>query len=562
MPVKPRELVRQLPPYEKPQEGRYNCIRLDFNENTRGFADLLDNGELPGELINTYPEYAELTNKIAELYKLDPDSVLLTNGSDEGISVIASTFIEPNIDIAVVSEPCFAMIPHCLKLAGAQLKSVKVNDDLSFNIEGINKVLAQNIKMSFFASPENPTGAQIEYEQVIEWCKTYPETLFVIDEAYGEYGQKTCLDLINKFDNLLVLKTFSKAWGMAGLRLGVVFGQNNLLENLKRVKLPYSVNAAAVWTASRLIDNWSKIKNEVSDSLLRLDQLSEQIEKRGYKLKRGASNSVLLELGFAAKAFTRFCASRSILVRDRSQIIEGVVRVSVGTEDENEKFLQTLDSFGKSYGIMFDLDDTLVDTSESFAQVVAELVDLYSGIPLTDGELNALRAEGGFNDDWVATKELINRRGYEADIEDILLTAMPKYMSIARKKEKLICDLDVLKDLSQRHPLFIVTGRCRVEYEPIWAERLNPYFENVYCVGDRPDCQVKPSGDYLKACMDEYGLTDAVYVGNSVDDMTAAKSLNISAIGISSTLSAEFLKSSGAKYVVESVDELRGLFKL
>lgn len=562
MPVTPRSIIKSLPPYKKPQEGRYDFARLDFNENTKGFSDLFSVEELPVELFNTYPEYDKLYAKIADYYSVSKDSLILTNGSDEGISIIAYSFIEAGIDRAIVSDPCFAIIPHSLKLAGANIRAVKVNSDLSFNTKGIETELASGAKMAFFASPENPTGAVLDYKQVSSWCKKYPETLFVIDEAYGEYNQASCLSLIKEFDNLLVLKTFSKAWGMAGLRLGMVFGKPELIEVLGRVKLPYSVNAAAVWMAQKLLDNAPHVQTEVKDSLIRLDNLALEIEQRGYRVKRGQSNSVLIEMGFLAKRFTQFCRGESVLVRDRSELIDGMVRVSTGTKEENEKFLQALDKFSKSFGIMFDLDDTIVDTSKSFAKVVEKLVEQYTGIPLKAGELRSLKAEGGYNDDWVATQELIRRRGFEADIEDIVLTAIPMYRKIATEAEELICDLALLKTLRKRHKVFVVTGRCRVEYDPVWGERLDPLFDQIYCVGDRPHLQVKPSGDYLAACMQENELSDAIYIGNSVDDVAAARSIKLEAFGVTTTLDAEQLTKSGASRVMNSVDELKELLGL
>ncbi len=562
MPVTPRAAVNKLPPYKRPKEGRYQFTRLDFNENTSGFSDVLDCSELPAFLFNTYPEYEVINNKIAEYYSVPVQSVLLTNGSDEGISVICSSFIEFGRDRAIVSDPCFAIIPHSLKLAGADVRAVKVNDDFSFNLGGIEKELESGVKMAFFASPENPTGAVLDVERIAMWCKTYSDTLFVIDEAYGEYNQDSCLSMIRKFDNLLVLKTFSKAWGMAGLRLGIVFGKPELVEVLERVKLPYSVNAVAVWVAEKLLDNAKRVKAEVKDSLIRLDNLASQIEERGYKVTRGASNSVLVEMGFLAKRFTEFCRKESVLVRDRSEVIDGMVRVSTGTQEENDKFLSVLEKFSKSFGIMFDLDDTIVDTSKSFAKVVEKLVEQYTGMPLENGELRALKAEGGYNDDWIATQELIRRRGFEADIEDIVLTAIPMYKNIAIEAEELICDLSVLEKLRKRHKLFVVTGRCRVEYDPVWGSRLDSVFDQIYCVGDRPHLHAKPSPDYLEACMKENDLTDALYIGNSVDDVSAALSLRIEAIGVTTTLSEEQLKASGASRVLSSVDELKELLAL
>ena len=136
------------------------------------------------------------------------------------------------------------------------------------------------------------------------------------------------------------------------------------------------------------------------------------------------------------------------------------------------------------------------------------------------------------------------------------------YKEIAMDAETLMCDLGVLETLRKRHRIFIVTGRCRVEYDPVWGSRLDSVFDQVYCVGDRPHLHAKPSGDYLEACMRENNLSDAIYIGNSVDDVSAALSRRIEAFGVSTTLSAEQLTASGAARVLKSVDELKELLGL
>ncbi len=143
---------------------------------------------MPSDWASSYPEYPALIEKLAAYYGIKTENVILTNGSDEGIMVVSNTFIEPGEDTAIVSRPCFAVIPHSLKLAGANLVSVDVLPDLNFNLDGIEVALQKGAKVAFFATPENPTGAQLPAEVIERWLKKYPETLFVIDEAYGEFS--------------------------------------------------------------------------------------------------------------------------------------------------------------------------------------------------------------------------------------------------------------------------------------------------------------------------------------------------------------------------------------
>ncbi|MDR3612176.1 MAG: aminotransferase class I/II-fold pyridoxal phosphate-dependent enzyme [Candidatus Obscuribacterales bacterium] len=573
MPVTPRLTVQQLKPYHKPLEGRSEFARLDFNENTTGFPAVYPDG-VPAFAISAYPEYDVFINRLADFYEVNADSILLTNGSDEGISVVAQTFVEIQGDYAVVSDPCFSMIPQLLTLAGATLREVKVLPDLSFDLAGIETALQQGAKIAMFATPENPTGAILDRESIKKWCTQYPNTLFVIDEAYGEFADSSMLTNIKKFENLLVLKTFSKAWGMAGLRLGIAFGAPALIEYMQRVKLPYSVNAMAVQTANKLLDRASEVKATAAKAVVDINKLADELIDEGYRVNKGFSNSFLLGAGINAERLSEHCRSRGVLIRNRSNsvfvddlngnrpVMWGRLRVSVGTENEHIKFLTALNSFNKNYGILFDLDGTLVDTTFSFDQTVKELVEHYTGHLLPDAELQALRAEGGFNDDWQAAHELIKRRGTVVPLEDVIQRALPLYLSIAKKNEQMMCSWAVLGKLRKRHSLYIITGRTRPEYEPIWAERLDPIFSRIYCLGDIQGKQAKPSPDYLLQAMSDASLTGGCYIGNSVDDMQAARAAGLDAIGITSTQPAEVLKKAGAQITIKSMEQLEEVFML
>lgn len=215
-----------------------------------------------------------------------------------------------------------------------------------------------------------------------------------------------------------------------------------------------------------------------------------------------------------------------------------------------------------NYAVIFDLDGTLVDTSKSFDETIKQMVQKYSGAPLFDQEIADLRQEGGYNDDWVTTAELLRRRGFSEPLSKIVQEATELYLQLAPSNEFALFDDQLLFEISERHPLFIVTGRTRPEYNPIWGERLDPLFKRVYCLHDVPGKAPKPSPDYLLQLMIDFNLEAGVYVGNAVDDMWAARDANLSRIGITSTLPADALSAAGAQIVLKSVNELRQVFSL
>ena len=557
--VKPRQAVLSSQPYDAPMEGRARSIRFDFNESTEPIEGCYPEG-LPAEVVSMYPEYGELLQKLAVRFELSPENFILTNGSDEAISLISNTFIEQGQDTALISTPCFFMIKQCLRLAGAILQEVSVDKELQFDLDEIDAQLKLRPKLAMFATPDNPTGSVIPTNTIETWCQLYPDVLIVIDEAYGEFAGTSVIPLINKYDNLLVLKTFSKAWGMAGFRLGMVVGNGRLIEFLKRVKLPYSVNSAAVFTAVRLLDREPDMAARVSETVRLRTRLAKFLDDRGYKVRETNANWCLLGTGFLATKFSEFTASKNLLVRNRStsefsrfadagssgseqsmtssafEPMWGLIRISAGNADEVAVFEKIVDQFRDSYALIFDLDGTLVDTSKSFDKTVEYLVEKYSGAKLDLRELAELRREGGFNDDWVASRELLRRRGFDISLAEITRDGESFYLSIARDNEELLLPLSLLRQLRKRHPLFIVTGRTRAEYAPIWGERFDPLFERVYCVDDVPGCRAKPHPDYLLQVLKDSGITSGAYIGNAVDDMQAACAAGLTAIGVAEVL--------------------------
>jgi phosphoglycolate phosphatase-like HAD superfamily hydrolase len=238
----------------------------------------------------------------------------------------------------------------------------------------------------------------------------------------------------------------------------------------------------------------------------------------------------------------------------------GTVRVPLRRVSDKEVFPEVIEEFCNSYAIAFDLDGTLVDSSESFDKTVAELVLRHTGKPLPPDELRALRAEGGFNNNWDASVELIKRRGKMLTRAQIDPEALEIYFSLAQANEKLITELETLTLLRKRHPLYVFTGRLNFEYEPIWGSRLEGHFHRVYCQDHFPDARHKPAPDALLQLKLNHQLIGGAYVGNALDDVWAAKSAGFDSIAVTTTHSAEVLKQAGALFTFASADDVRRAF--
>lgn len=553
--IKARSSVENMTAYLPPLEARRGLIRLDFNENTEGFP--WASPGLPTELVATYPEYGECEKALAEHWNLGTENILLTDGSDEGLLVVGLTFIEPGVGRAVITRPTFALIRQYLQLVDAQLTEVPLTGGLEFDCGAIAAALG-GVNLALFASPDNPTGAVLDQDCVINWCRNFPDTLFIIDEAYAEYTGKTLVPLVRQRENLMVLRSFSKAWGMAGLRLGAAIGPKRLIDYMRRVRSPYSVNGAAVATVMNLLKRSHEIHSAAQGTMARKKWLTGEVQQRGYRVHSGGGNFFLVSVGADARAWCDYCRRQGVLVRDRSSLpaLSGMVRVSVGTERENRIFLDALDAYRRSHALIFDLDDTLVDCSQSYARVVSELVRRYSGTPLRDGELNALRAEGGYNDEWDATQELLRRRRVAVTRQEIAREGESRYLGIAAKREKWNLSDDIVARLRLRYRLLVLTGRTRAEYVPVWGEHTDSRFEHVWCRDDFNGLQPKPAPDMLLAVLDRMKLEGAIYIGNSVDDMRAAREAGLGRVAVRSTTSDRALYDAGAEYIVDNVNNL------
>jgi histidinol-phosphate aminotransferase len=517
------------------------------------------------QLLTTYPEYQRLVAGLAQLWQLPHASILLTNGSDEALSVIPQTYIEPKVDRALVCLPTFAMIPHSLKLAEAVLTTVPMQvcpqtQALTYNLAAIEAALAEHPhKVAVFASPDNPTGAILPKATLESWCRRFPHTLFVLDEAYSEYQGEafTAIPLTQELPNLLVTRTFSKAWGLAGLRLGYVVGQAHLLAPLKIVRSPYSVNTLAVSCVLALLPHAAKVQASAEATQAKRNQLAQRITQLGWPTVVGGGNFCLVQAGVLAGVLCQYLAQRGVLIRNQSHqpLLAGYVRVSTGSDGENETLLQGLEGFKHDLALVFDLDDTLVDTSQSFPKVVEALMALWSPqAPLQAGELDALRAEGGgFNDDWLATAELLRRRGVEGiSLAMIQAEGQRRYQVLAPTTETLLVDEAMLASLAKRYSLYVFTGRQRAEFDPLWRDTLAPYFKRMVCSDDVAGAKPKPSPDYLCWLKETEGFNTAVYVGNNVDDMHCAKAAGYWPVGVATTQPASVLKAAGAVSVFDS----------
>ena len=342
LPVRKAILLRRT--YEAPAEGRRGKIRLDFNENTYGCSAAAKKAvaRLSAKEIATYPEYAEPTRKIARYFRVSSDEVLLTNGGDDALRVFFDTFVEPGTHI-LICEPTFPMYRYYAEIAGARVVALQYGPNMEFPLNEALAGLRKKPRVFFLANPNNPTGTTVTATVVQKLLRAATHTVVVLDEAYAEFAVETAVPWVRRYAHLFVARTFSKAEGLAGLRLGAVIGQRNSLALVRRAMPPYPVNIAALAASVAAIAERKTVARYVRDVRRLRDWLTQELEQRNVRVFPSSANFLLADFGKAGRAFFRKLARHNILVRERSRDLgPGFARITIGTPAELRKLLKIL----------------------------------------------------------------------------------------------------------------------------------------------------------------------------------------------------------------------------
>jgi histidinol-phosphate aminotransferase len=344
LPVRKAILLRRT--YEAPAEGRAGKIRLDFNENTTGCSNAARNAlaRLTAKEIATYPEYEVPARKLARYFRVDPEELLLTNGGDDALRVFFDTFVEPRTDV-LICEPTFPMYRYYAEIAGARIKVLRYGSNMEFPFEEALAALRKNPRLFFLANPNNPTGTLVPVDAVRKLVRAAPRTVIVLDEAYAEFSPESAVPRVREFPNLFVTRTFSKAEGMAGLRLGAVIGHRDSLAFVRRAMPPYPVNLAALVCGVAAVEERKTIARYVRGVKRLRAWFALELDSRGVRVFPTSANFLLADFGKRGPAFFKKLARHNILVRERSHDLgPGYVRITIGTEAELKKLLQLFGS--------------------------------------------------------------------------------------------------------------------------------------------------------------------------------------------------------------------------
>jgi len=340
-----RRAVQQMRAYHPPLEGRTEKLRLDFNENPIGCSPAVRRAlaRLAASTISSYPEQETVRRKAARHFGVRPDELLLTNGTDEALSLVVNTFVESG-DAVLLAEPTYAMYRFYSELAGAKIVAPRYGADMQFPWREILAALKAAPRVFFLPNPNSPTGNLLSHGELRRILNAAKRTMVVIDEAYFEFSGVTVIPWIRRYKNLIVTRTFSKTAGLAGLRLGCLFVHRELAASMRKAQSPYPVNVAALAAAEAAMRDRAFIAKTVRDVRAGKKELERGLARLGVRYFPSAGNFVLAYFGESAKKIVAALDREGTLVRDRSGDFngQGYVRITLGTPAQMRRLLGEL----------------------------------------------------------------------------------------------------------------------------------------------------------------------------------------------------------------------------
>ncbi len=344
--VRPRKAIERLEKYRPPLEGRGGKLRLDFNENTIGCAPGVIRAlrrSLNGEGLTRYPEYAETREILADYFGVAKEELLLTNGTDDAIKLICDTFVDGG-DVLLQPTPTFPVYRFFHSVAGGHVVGVPYGEDFRFPLGKILAALKKRVRWLALANPNNPTGTMIAPKDLKTILRSAPNTVVLVDEAYFDFSGVTVLPWIRKNKNLIVTRTFSKAFGLAALRMGCLFANAELAGLLRRSQNPFAVNSLAMAAACEAIRHEAYVRKYADEVRGNRAEFCRLLEALGVPFVPSSANFVLTRVGEHAPEIARRLRDNGILVRDWSYDphLRGHIRITIGTNAQTRRLVEEL----------------------------------------------------------------------------------------------------------------------------------------------------------------------------------------------------------------------------
>jgi len=395
--------IQEMSSYNPPLAGRraFSGILLDFNERTLSPSSKVQKAIqnlLRTNTLQVYPEYGGLERKLAQYVGVDEDQVMVTNGSDQAIDLIFRTFTDVG-DKVIIPTPSFAMFYQSAQVVGNKiLKPLYLREDLSFPLEEVLGMVDKTVKLIVVCNPNNPTGTSVSIDIIKKVAQKASNSIILVDEAYFEFSQVTAVPLIKKYPNIVVTRTFSKAFGLPSLRVGYIVASSIYIKELLKVRGPYDVNMVALTAAIAALDEAKSIQEYVNEVMNQAKPMVEEFFTNNdiifyqsggnfllYKPSQEQEEKILKKNGILVRPQNEQALSRS--ARNKTNI-ENTLRLSIGTVDQMKQFIKVYQSIilNKSKYAFLDRDGTLIFEPQDTFQI-----DSLEKLKVLDGVIEGLK---------------------------------------------------------------------------------------------------------------------------------------------------------------------------
>lgn len=547
-----RDSVRRLKPYVCARDlYKGGKVLLDANENAFGPSV----AAAPfGIMLNRYPDSDQNALRIAlsKYAGVSQENILIGNGSDEIIDLAMRTFVCEGENIISV-EPGYSMYEVCARAAGASTKRVPLNADFQLDSDAILSAADAKTKMIFIVSPNSPIGCEMERNALLKILRNANAIVFV-DEAYVEFGGASLAREVKNFPNLIVSRTFSKAWGLAGMRVGYALACRETISLMRRIKPPYNVNSLSAKIALESVSrNLMRMRKNVSEMRRQRESLAKSLRAIGFFVFPSVCNFILVrppQNSMGASKMQKMLAQNGLIVRDRSSmaLVQNTFRITIGTREENAQLLLEIKKLLglRTNCVLFDMDGVLVDVGKSYREAMRKSASEFLGKKIPTAAVEKIKSLSGFNNDWDATYALVKfMQGREIKPLSAKEKASPLYAQLQgifqkcylgklMRKETPLVRTSTLRALQKRGiKLGIVTGRPKKEAQiAIRRNKWGRFFASKNVIALEDCKKEKPDPAPILLAMKKLGAASPLYIGDSISDVAACKAAGIKCIRI------------------------------
>lgn len=555
----------RLEPYRGPAKRDAGTLKLDGNEGARPPTELLNH--LAGQdldVLRDYPDARELEADIATWLAVPPEQVVVTAGADGALDRICRAYLEAGRRM-ILPVPAFEMIYRFVAVAGGEITPVPWIDD--YPTDQVIAALEADVSLVAMISPNNPTGRVATAADLTRLAEASTGALVLLDHVYVDYADEDLTALAASMDNVVVVRSFSKAWGLAGCRVGYAVAPPEVATVLRNAGNPYPVAGLSIAAVqARLTTGVAALDVHVARVRQERTLLAGKLIELGASPHPSEANFVFADFGRRADLVYQGLLGLGISVRrfpHRQEIADGLRITVPETDTDRDRLFAALEAIIAPEALLLDMDGVLADVEQSYRRCVVETAAAF-GASITRADLEAAILEGDANSDWVLTQRILARRGVDVSLEEVTARYQEFYLGTEsrpglREQERALVSADLLERLSERMPLAVVTGRPREEAE--WfleREGFTGFFDEVICAEDAP---LKPDPAPVRLALERLGVAGAWMVGDTPDDLRAAAAAGVIPVGLlAPTIDAErtleALRDAGAALVLDDISQI------